>query len=82
MRSRYLLLVFLLNSCCPHIEGSSSFVSADKSKTNRASICEGFRRVYRDDEWNEVTETYPQNIAWNECMGVALVPKRTVNRAR
>jgi hypothetical protein len=73
MRSRYLLVVFLLNSCCPHIEGSSSFVSADKSKTNRASICEHLTREYRDDEWNEVTETYPTNEAWNECMGVARV---------
>lgn len=32
--------------------------------------CAKYRRTYREDEWNPVTETYPINHEWMDCIGV------------
>jgi hypothetical protein len=37
---------------------------------SRPRACEHLRREYTEDEWDPVTETYPENVAWNDCMGV------------
>lgn len=32
--------------------------------------CEVYRIEYTEDQWDEVTETYPTNHEWENCMGV------------
>ena len=32
--------------------------------------CAEYKRTYTDDEWDEVTDTYPPNHEWMDCMGV------------
>lgn len=71
-----LLLIIIsaaaVGSCSP------SSVLRDDFKMDRVSQerhdlprrCAHLRRTYTDDEWDPVTETYPENKEWNECMGV------------
>lgn len=35
-----------------------------------APDCSEFVVEYDEEDWNEVTETYPTNHAWQDCMGV------------
>ena len=73
LRGIVIILVAASLTTCTRVVGDVSAEPIEESKMDRPSTCERFRREYRDDEWDEVTETFPENIAWNECMGVALV---------
>jgi len=35
-----------------------------------APDCGEFIVEYDEEDWNDVTETYPVNHAWQDCMGV------------
>ena len=35
-----------------------------------APDCSEFVVEYEEEDWNEVTETYPANHAWQDCMNV------------
>lgn len=46
---------------------------AREIKITRESLpekCEQYLVEYTPDQWDEVKESYPENIAWRECMGV------------
>lgn len=72
---RLLIISTLATGSC-----SSPFVADDvlemdrvdevSHSVSRPRACEHLRREYTEDEWDPVTETYPENVAWNDCMGV------------
>lgn len=43
---------------------------AHEPRQHNPRNCSEFAVVYDEEDWNVVTETYPINHAWNDCMGV------------
>lgn len=40
-------------------------------RLTRPQLCSEFAVEYEPEQWNEVTESYPTNHAWESCMGVS-----------
>lgn len=61
-----------VGSCSPSsvLRDDFKMDRVDEVVVSRPASCAHLRRTYTDDEWDPVTETYPENVAWNECMGV------------
>jgi hypothetical protein len=71
MRTLLAISCVLLTTCSP----SGELVVSEPQQQNESKLgrgCEKLRREYREDEWDEVTETYPTNYEWERCMGVRL----------
>lgn len=72
---RLLALIFLttaVGSCSPSVVLKSE-LDLDRVKgrpVERPGRCAHLRRTYTEDEWDPVREEYPENVEWNECMGV------------
>lgn len=43
---------------------------AHEPRQQSAPDCSMYHVEHAESEWDEVTETYPVNHAWNDCMGV------------
>lgn len=77
MLRRLLILIVVTTaagSCSPSVVLENEFkmdrVGRVSEKKSRPRACEHLKRDYTEDEWDPVTETYPENVAWNDCMGV------------
>ena len=69
---RLLLIVIsaaAVGSCSPSSVLRDDFkmdrVERVTDKTSRPARCAHLRRTYTDDNWDPVTETYPENKEWN-----------------
>lgn len=72
-----ILIGLLLNSCAPPTsEGPVPILELELDQRSLPQRCEQYVREYSDDEWDPLTETYPTNVAWEHCMGVAPVGTR------
>jgi len=71
---RYLLFfLILLGSCSGLPEKPVVLPEEPVARTVTLTLpqkCSDLRREPDPATWDEVTETYPTNYAWEECMGV------------
>ena len=69
-----LIVTTAVGSCSPSLVLENDLVldrvERTSDKKSRPALCAHLRRNYTEEDWDPVTETYPTNEAWNECMGV------------
>ena len=53
-----------------HLEPIPMSSSVKEIVKSRPEICSSLRKTPDWDSWDPVTDTYPDNTEWMECMGV------------
>lgn len=71
---KYIIIIAVLMNSCTVAEVAAPPRQPDvRTKTlTLPQKCEYLRTEHDPATWNPVTETYPTNHAWQECMGVGV----------
>jgi len=65
------LLGLVLGSCTTAVEPIADEITVEHVAFHLPTACEKLRIKYDiEKDWDPVTETYPRNEAWENCMGV------------
>lgn len=68
-----IVLAVLMNSCTVAEVAAPPRQPEDRTKTpTLPQKCESFRTEKDPATWNPVTETFPRNAKWEDCMGVGV----------
>lgn len=70
MRLLAVILFILIGSCTGEIRELPVQVERVSRTQTLPEKCNALRKTPDPETWDEVTETYPTNHAWEECMGV------------